>query len=304
MIDAAGRAGTPSIALVFDPHPVAVLRPGNEPERISTLAQRDLWLRELGVNRIVRLDPTPDLLDLSPEQFVRRVLDEFAPANWIEGWNFRFGRGRAGDTALLRRLGEELGFKTVAVGAIDAALTDHSVTPASSSMVRWLLRHGRVGDAARVLGRPFQLTGVVTRGDQRGRSIGFPTANITPDQMVPADGVYAGRAELAPARVFACAVNVGARPTFDGTEHRVEAHLIGPASDGSPAPALDAYGWPIRIELLAYLRDQVRFESVAVLRDQLTRDCDRAQAIAARQFPLGLGHSIRSASAIGMEHRA
>lgn len=276
------------VALAFDPHPLEVLRPAAAPGRLSTFAQRERWLREAGADRVVRLEPRPELLSLMPEDFIARIAHEYAPVAFVEGRDFRFGRGRAGDVHTLAHLGGVHSFAVEVVEPVMAALGDHSEVTVSSTMVRWLVRHGRVRDAAALLGRPYTLPGEVVPGDRRGRTIGFPTANIRTPCLLPAEGIYAGRARLADGRTFAAGVHVGDRPTFPGAGSTLEAFLMGdglePPTAGavpnwSPIEGLPEYGWTVELELLAWLRAQIRFESVPALVEQMIRDCERAKAL-------------------------
>lgn len=289
MADAAAN-GAEAVALVFDPNPLEVLRPGGAPARLSTFEQRERWLREAGIDRVVRLRPSDELLGLSPREFIGRVVAEYRPVGIVEGRDFRFGRGRSGDVVTLADLGLEHGFTVEVVEPVTAVLGDHSIVTVSSTMVRWLVRHGRVRDAAALLGRPYTLSGEVVRGDRRGREMGFPTANLRTPCLLPADGVYAGRARVADGRVFAAAVHVGARATFGDSTRTVEAFLMGeiggeggatgrmpvPQGGWAPLPGLPEYGWPVELEVVAWLRDQVKFESVEKLVEQMQRDCARA----------------------------
>ncbi|MEZ6243574.1 MAG: bifunctional riboflavin kinase/FMN adenylyltransferase [Phycisphaerales bacterium] len=284
------------VALSFDPSPASVLRPGAEPARLTTFGRRAELLGALGVDEVVRLEPTRELLGWSPEEFVGRVAGEWAPDVIVEGADFRFGRGRSGDVETLRRLGESHGFAVDVVDPVRVALSDQSVVVASSSVARWLLERGRVRDLAAVLGRPYELGGEVVRGDRLGRTIGFPTANVACETALPADGVYAGVARLADGRRFGAALSVGTRETFDGEDRRVEAYLLGTEGgeereDGaphpgplprgereaewSPLPGLPEYGWRVSIELVGWVRDQARFASVEALVEQIGRDCER-----------------------------
>ncbi|MDX2018146.1 MAG: riboflavin kinase [Planctomycetota bacterium] len=297
----AGRADR-VVAMTFDPHPASLLRPGTEPARLTTLERRRELLRAAGADEVVALTPTPELLDLSPEDFVRRVVREHGATVFAEGPDFRFGRGRGGGLETLRALGPTMGFALLEVAPVEVSLSDHTLVPASSSVTRWLVSHGRVGDARRVLSRAdgtgYELEGTVTRGDRRGRTIGFPTANLACETMLPDDGVYAARATV-PGRAgtIPAALNVGTRPTFQGVERRVEAHIIGlaPASAQAPEiPGLPEYGWRLRLELVAYLRDQVKFASLPALVEQLGRDVARAREIASQRAeptirPVGAG---------------
>lgn len=270
-------------AMVFDPHPLTALNPALAPARLTTWPQRERLLREAGADEVVRLEPTAALLGQSPLHFVHGVVERFRPIAFVEGPDFHFGKARAGNNRLLGLLGQDLGFATIVIDSVEAALTDHSIVRCSSSMVRWLVQRGRMNDAAIVLGRPYELEGTVVQGDRRGRTIGFPTANLRTDQLLPADGVYAACAVLPDGTCAPAALNVGERPTFDGIERRVEAHLLlgRRAGDWSPLPGLPEYGWPLRLQVVAFLRDQHRFESVTALTLQVARDCERARLLVA-----------------------
>lgn len=266
-------AGGRVVAMVFDPHPLAVLRPEAEPARLSTFEQRSRWLAALGVDEVVRLDPAPQLLGLSPEEFIASIVARHTPVAIVEGPDFRFGRGRAGDVRRLAQLGQQHGFEAVIARHVEATLSDETIVPISSSLVRWLVSQGRAKDASLLLGRPYEVAGVVVRGDQRGRTIGCPTANLSVTQLLPSDGVYAGVGELPDGRVFPGAISVGTKPTFDGVERACEAHLVGwegPLAEGSPE-----YGWPLRLRIGAWIRDQVKYDGVDPLLEQIARDVRR-----------------------------
>jgi riboflavin kinase/FMN adenylyltransferase len=263
------------VAMTFDPHPATVLAPERLPSRLSTLEQRVRYLREQGADLVVPIVPTPELLATEPDDFIANLVALYRPSWFVEGGDFHFGRARAGGPATLAVLGRAMGFGVEIVDAVDIALTDGTLARASSSLVRWLLSNGRVADAAAVLGRPYELDGVVTQGDQRGRTIGFPTANLTAQQMLPADGVYACTCTLPDAREAIAAVNIGDRPTFNGTERRVEAHIL-----DEDLFSL-GYGWTLRLCFVAPIRDQVRFDNLESLRRQLHRDIDRCRSLVA-----------------------
>lgn len=289
LADGAAAAERPveAVALVFDPHPMAVLRPAGAPARLSTFEARERALRDAGVDRVVRLTPGPELLGLSPADFVARLVQEYAPVAIVEGRDFRFGHQRAGDVWTLSELGDTHGYRVEIVEPVTAVLGDHSVVTVSSTMVRWLVRHGRIRDAATLLGRPYTLPGQVVRGDRRGRGLGFPTANLQTPCLLPADGVYAARAHVPGGRTYAAAVHVGERSTFGDTTRTVEAFLMPEGSAFSPVgpeawaplPDLPEYGWTMELEMLAWLRDQIRFESVERLVEQIRRDCERTLEI-------------------------
>ncbi len=273
--DDAGAGGR-VVAMVFDPHPATVLRPQAVPPRLTTLSDRTRLLREAGVDEVVAIAPTPALLGTSPESFIAEVVEHHQPAAVVEGPDFRFGHRREGDVQRLARLGAQLGFGVVVVPPAEAVLGDHTVVTASSSLVRWMLERGRVDDVHRLLGRPYEVCGEVTRGDQRGRVLGVPTANLIPPTMLPADGVYFGRATDASENWFPAAVNVGLRPTFDGHERRCEAHLL------DVDLPLDEYGWQCVIRFEGFLRNEIRFEGVQAVKAQIDRDINRTRDLLAR----------------------
>ncbi len=300
----AGAGAARVVALVFDPSPASVLRPHDAPARLSHFDQRRAWLLEAGADRVERLVPDRDLLAMSPEGFARFVCERHRPALWVEGPDFRFGHRRLGDVRTLGVLGAQLGFEALIVDDAGVALSDHQVVPARSTMARWLLAQGRVFDAAVVLGRWHALTGTVVQGDRRGRTIGFPTANLVTDLLAPMDGVYGARATVAHAgrvATLAAAVNIGARPTVDA-QRTIEAHVIcaqwPPAGDdGAGALAgLPEYGWELQLELVAYLREQARFAGLDALRAQLARDVARAREVVEHYAPCAQRAPVASGS--------
>lgn len=263
------------LVLTFEPHPATVLRPGHVPARITTAAEKAWLLRDAGVDDVMVLEPTPALLGLEPAAFVRKVLVPCRPATVVEGADFRFGRDRGGDTAILQSLGRRMGFDVQIVQSIQVALCDQTLTPVSSSLIRWLLGHGRVADAARCLGRAFALTGRIAVGERRGRSLGVPTANLEGDDirdhLVPGPGVYAGLARLPDGDHRPAAISVGAKPTFGAGSRVVEAHLLG--FDG------DLYDRRLTLLFTRWLREQRPFPDADLLRRQLQRDIERVRAL-------------------------
>lgn len=269
--------GARVLALAFDPHPLARLNPDRIPERLSTWDQRAAWLRASGADIVERIEPSDDLLALSPEAFIQRCIDQHNAIAFVEGPDFHFGAQRAGNVRTLAALAEGYHFALRVVDPVDVILENQLFARASSSLVRWLLKHARVSDAALVLGRPYQVAGTVVRGDRLGRTLGFPTANIETTCMLPADAVYAGFADLPDGRRVAAAINVGTRPTVNGLARRLEAHFFNP--DTTPIPrdsdairGIPEYNWPITLSFTRFVRDQVRFESLNHLADQLHRD--------------------------------
>lgn len=266
---AVGRGGRVT-ALAFDPHPVAVLRPGRAPAALSTFAQRRRWLTEAGVDEVVALEPTPQLLELSPQSFLERVMAEHDPDAIVEGPDFRFGHDRAGSVDTLRAL-EPMGFRTVVADERQAVLTDRTCVNVKSSLIRRLVGCGRVRDAALLLGRPYELVGDVVRGDGRGAAeLGVATANLDHGALLlPADGIYLGVADVGNGRRHPAAISIGSKPTFGECPRVCEAHLIGYEDDGRD------YGWPMRLELHDWLRDQLTYTRVEPLIEQIRRDVER-----------------------------
>lgn len=268
------------VVLAFEPHPRSVLAPDSEPPRLTTFEHRADLLRDLGADDVLALDPRSGLLGLSPQAFIDHVCQDFAPSVIVEGDDFRFGKTRAGGMVEMADLGRARGFRVVTVGPVEVDLDDQTIRRAGSSLVRDLLRAGRVRDAARVLGRRYRVSGEVVPGDRLGRTIGFPTANLVAETMLPADGVYGALAVLPSGERLPAAVNVGARPTVRGAERRLEAHVL-----GGPLEDLPEYGYRLAIELDSWVRDQIRFESIDALAAQLARDCARIGAQLAESEP-------------------
>ena len=281
LVGPAGRV----VAEVFEPHPRGVLRPGTEPDRLTSFEHREHLLKHAGVDEVAQLAPTPALLAMTPEQFVDRIVERWNPSVWLEGADFRFGARRAGDIETLRELGRTRGFEVEVIEPAHAVLSDERLVAASSTLARGLVELGRVTDAERVLGAPLTVTGTVIKGDQRGRTIGIPTANVDPDCMLPADGVYAGAAAAPDGTVYPAASHVGPRATFNDTRRVLEAHLVGwdgPIGESDNAPA--GYGWPIAVALPAPLRDVVRFDSIDAIKSQLATDIERSREHHARRL--------------------
>lgn len=271
------------IALAFDPHPTSLLRPGQEPPRLTTFTQRQAYLLEAGADEVHRLMPTPDLLDLSPADFVQQVVMPLEPVALVEGPDFHFGKGRTGTPQVLAKLGEQRGFAVHIFPPVEIDLADQLIVTCASTRVRWLLSRGRITDVTRVLGRSYILDGVVIQGDQRGRTIGIPTANIATEQMLPALGVYAGLATLPDGRRFPAAISVSTRPTFDGSGSRCEVHVLDIASAQGAAnlPGLPEYGWPIQISLISWLRDDLKLPGLEAIKGQIARDIARVRQLVA-----------------------
>jgi len=263
----AAQAGDELQVVTFEPHPLTVLRPEKAPPRLTPPALKRELLAAAGVGRLVVLPPTHEVLDLSAEDFWAILRDEVRPRHMVEGGSFNFGKGRGGTIDKLRQWSAQSDVELHVIDAVEVALLDLTVVPVSSSLIRWLLANGRVRDAAICLGRPYVLEGPVVKGYQRGRTIGVPTANLDcGEQLVPAEGVYAGRCTIDGA-TYPAAVSIGRMETFgDKLRQQVEAHLVG--FDG------DLYDLTIRVELLDWGREQRKYDGLETLMAQIRRDIE------------------------------
>jgi riboflavin kinase/FMN adenylyltransferase len=260
--------GGEAVVFTFRPHPVKVLAPELAPPLITPYEEKLRLIEGCGMDAVVEETFDLDLAALSPRAFVEQVLSGAVGAkDVVVGYDFTFGRDRAGNVELLRALGAELAFTV----NLEPAVTVGGLV-ASSTKVREFLLEGRVRGAAIILGRDFSLRGTVVRGDNRGAQIGFPTANLaTQHELIPKPGVYACRAALGAERHRAV-VNVGYAPTFSqGRELTIEAHLLDFRGD--------LYGAELTLEFRHRLRDERRFPSVAELVEQIARDVEEAKAL-------------------------
>jgi riboflavin kinase / FMN adenylyltransferase len=253
VLETARAAGTPVTVVTFWPHPRLVL--GNRVDLLSTLERRIELLEQAGVDEVLVVEFTPELAAREPADFADSVLRQIGAKVIVVGESFRFGRAAAGDPALLR----ELGFDVRTVATLEGV---------SSTNVRSLLRDGDVESAARLLGRPAELEGTVVLGDQRGGTLGYPTANLSvpADLLVPAYGIYAGAA-----LGHRAAISIGVNPHYGGDERRIEPHLLD--FEG------DLYGRRLVVELWRRLRDERAFSSEAELVAQITRDVEETRAV-------------------------
>jgi riboflavin kinase/FMN adenylyltransferase len=267
----AAQTGGSAAVLTFDPHPLQLLRPERFLPLLTTPADRATLLLQVGADEVVVMHTTPELLQLTPELFFQRVLaDGLQVRGLAEGADFHFGHRRAGNIALLRTLSQHHGVQLSVVPPVSA-----EGAPISSSRIRDALARGEVTAAARLLGRCYRLHGRVCTGQKRGRTLGFPTANLDPlFTFAPGDGVYAVRV-VRPDGVWAGAANIGANPTFGEQSRKVEVHLIGCSGD--------LYGEDLAVDFVARLRDTRTFAGVDDLLAQLRRDVEQA-----RQAVVGL----------------
>jgi len=266
----ARERGLRSVAVMFEPHPDEVVLPGTRRERLTTLKRRAELLTELGVDEVEVVEFPLDVSRMSPDDFAQAVLAErLGAAVVVVGEDFTFGHRAAGDVEILRTLGDKYDFEVEVVPMLDGV---------SSTAVRELIVAGDIEGANAALGRPHRVEGVVVRGYQRGRQLGFPTANVEtpPHTAIPADGVYAGWLECVPVanlpapyegERWPAAISVGTNPTFEGVPRTVEAYAL-------DRDDLELYGVHVAVEFAARLRGNTRFESIDALIAQIHADVE------------------------------
>ncbi len=264
LIAHARRLDGPAIVFTFDPHPALLLRPSLAPPPLTWIDRKAELLAELGVEALVAYATDEALLSLSPEHFFAEVVEgRLRSRALVEGPNFHFGCERRGDVQLLHQL---CAARSVALEIVSPV--EYEGACVSSSRIRALLADGEVSVARAMLTRPYRIRGMVTHGAARGAQIGFPTANVDAiDTLLPAHGVYAGRAEVA-GKNWPAAIHIGPNPTFGERGVKVEVHLVG--FQGS------LYGTPLEVDFLRKLRDIQTFSALELLQDQLRQDTQRA----------------------------
>jgi riboflavin kinase/FMN adenylyltransferase len=269
--------GLPVVAITFDPHPDEVTRPGSHPPFLCSARRRAELLGGLGVDAVCVIPFTLEFSRLDPDEFVRQVLVErLHAAAVVVGEDFSFGHRAIGDVPLLAKLGEK--YEYSAEGLPLLVLDGITV---SSTSIRKMLADGDVDEAAKALGRPHRVEGVVVRGHQRGRQLGFPTANVEspPHTAIPADGVYAGWLATLDeggdeVSRWPAAISIGTNPTFDGQVRTVEAYALDRTD-------LDLYGLHAAIDFAVRLRGTLRFDSIDALIEQMQVDVTQARTICA-----------------------
>ena len=268
----ANRAGLPLVAVTFEPHPEAVIRPGHAPQSLATVEQRIALLISAGADAVDVLTFDEAMAAETPDEFVQSILvDRLGARIVVVGENFLFGAQAAGNVTVLAELGGSLGFEVLAVPlASDDA-------PWSSSRIRALLAAGAVGEASTMLGRDYSIDGVVVHGDHRGRELGYPTANlqVTGDPVIPADGVYAGWLEVE-GEAMPSAISIGTNPQFEGRERRIETYAIDRTD-------LDLYGRRVRVTFTERLRAQEIFDTLEAFVAQMAGDVEQARLLLTRR---------------------
>ncbi|HEY9370747.1 bifunctional riboflavin kinase/FAD synthetase [Streptomyces sp.] len=270
-VEKARELGVPTVVVTFDPHPSEVVRPGSHPPLLAPHHRRAELMAELGVDACLILPFTADFSKLSPADFIVKVLvDKLHARAVIEGPNFRFGHKAAGNVEFLTELGRTYDYE---VEVVDLFVSGEAGggAPFSSTLTRRLVAEGDMDGAAEILGRPHRVEGVVVRGAQRGRELGYPTANVEtlPHTAIPADGVYAGWLTANDERMPA-AISVGTNPQFDGTERTVEAYAI-------DRVGLDLYGLHVAVDFLAYVRGMQKFDTIDDLLEAIADDVKRSR---------------------------
>jgi riboflavin kinase / FMN adenylyltransferase len=264
----ARETGRPSVALTFEPHPLSVLRPDRAPRRLQTLRQKEEAIEEIGVENLLVIPFTRDFSLMEPEEFVRSIL--FARLGVSEiflGSHFAFGRGKRGDIALLQRMGAESGFVASSVEEVF-----FEGEPVSSTRIRGAIERGDVVRANGMLGRAYEIDGLVARGDRVGRKIGYPTINLEPEnELHPADGVYVTQIHIRSFdRRFDCVTNIGRRPTvYEDYATVIETFVLDFSAN--------VYGEHVRLFFFDRLREERRFPSVTALSDQIGRDIEETR---------------------------
>jgi riboflavin kinase/FMN adenylyltransferase len=266
----AGERGATSVVMTFDPHPPRVVRPDKAPPLLMTKTQRLEALHRAGIACVAVVRFTHELSEWDPETFVRTVLADWLRVSevWV-GANFLFGHARSGNFSLLRTLGQRHGFRA---DKIDPVRYKDFVV--SSTRIRRLVAEARMDEAGALLGHPYYVDGTIVEGQKRGKTIGFPTANmVTDNELIPPHGVYATTMTI-DGVVHAGLTNIGVRPTFNETDTTIETHLLRYSGD--------LYGHHVRLSFVQRLRDERRFDSVDALRAQIEADERRANHLFSR----------------------
>ncbi len=271
-VQRAQQLGVPAVAVTFDRHPQEAIQPEKSPPYLTTLTSRLRLLQENGAQHVMVMRFDRDLATLHPDEFLRSVLQKRLNVRYIVvGGDFRFGYRRMGSVDYLREVQSRFGFEVEAVP--DVLYRDERI---SSSRIRQSLLEGEVREASAMLGRAYVLEGVVVRGQRLGRKLGYPTVNLNllMPQLVPRDGIYAGRLlHVRTGNVYTAAISVGVRPTVDGKNRTIEAYLLG--FSGS------LYGEEVHLAFFHRLRDERKFESLQALKEQMDRDVQQVAELMA-----------------------
>ena len=265
-VSRARAEGRPVLVATFEPHPVRHFKPDVPPFRLTTLDQRERLFAQAGADAMIVFRFDGELAAVTAPDFITDyIASRIGAAGVVTGEDFTFGRGRGGDVALLQFLGRA---NQMSVDAVGAVADDGE--PVSSSRIRDALKSGDCETAARLLTRPFAIEGEVEHGDKRGRTLGYPTANVAlANYLRPRFGVYAVRGRLADGTLLEGAANLGTRPTFDPPKELLEPYFFD--FDG------DLYGQTVEVALISFLRDEARYDSLDALKAQMAADCEAAR---------------------------
>jgi riboflavin kinase/FMN adenylyltransferase len=283
---AATKRQTQMVVMTFEPHPLAVLRPHQKPDLLTSLTLKKHLLAEAGTDCLLLVKSTPELLSLSPDEFVERFISKgIRPSVVVEGDSFNFGSGRDGNVHTLQKMGKKNGFHVSVIEPKEIRLSTGKTVTVSSTVIRKMLKTGDVADAALALGRPYLLIGRIIPGRGKGKQLGFPTANMAPPgQLVPAEGVYAGFVNIADTEQDLCkdkatrpaALSIGTTQTL-GTDNPllIEAHIL-------TGDVGDVQGKYLAMDFIRRIRSQQKFDTEKQLAEQIAQDCKTAKEILKR----------------------
>ena len=265
-VERALEIGGTSLVFTFSNHPLSVVAPERCPVRLMSNDEKEAVMRKMGVDVLVNIPFTKEVLAIGAEDFIRMLIEAYEPKFVVVGPNYTFGYKNQGNSELLKEFGKKYGFEVKIHEAV--CDTDDLI---SSTLIRGYINEGNVEKTAELLGRDFRLTSTVVHGDERGRTIGFPTANLDlpPEAAVPNNGVYAVRAITADGVVHSAVANIGTNPTFNGVYRHIEVHILDFAAD--------IYGQELTIEFLAKLRNEQKFSGIKALVNQLHQDVETAK---------------------------
>ena len=269
VIERARIIGGESLAVTFDPHPVRVLNPTGGPPLLTVKPRKEELIAELGLDYLLNIQFTRQFASLTARDFINKILiRKFDLAELVIGYDQTFGAGREGSVEFIQKTGEELGFTVHVIGPVQI-----KGQTASSTLARQMIQEGRVEEVRAILGRPYQISGRVIKGhDRGGRILGFPTANLKLiNEVIPAGGVYAVKAELENGPDLKAVTNVGRNPTFGDGELSVETFILDLDED--------LYGQFVRLNFMARLRDEKKFDSFKDLAAQIAKDVEKARGV-------------------------
>jgi len=278
---------TQLVVMTFEPHPLSVLHPRQKLELLTSLALKKDLIAQAGADHLLLVKSTPELLTLSPNEFVERFISKgIRPSIVVEGGSFNFGSGRRGNAQTLQKTGREKGFLVSVIEPREIKLSTGQTVKVSSTVIRNMLKKGDVADAALALSRPYRLIGQIIPGRGKGKQLGFPTANMGPtDQLVPAEGVYAGYVQIADSEQQVCAdtakrpaaLSIGTAQTL-GTDYPrlIEAHIL-------TGDVGDLHGKYLAMDFIQRIRSQQKFDTEKDLSAQIAKDCKTAKQILAKK---------------------